>query len=84
MWEFKVGFSGGTVDSGFEMYDERNKAKTLEVNADPQPLNPKDKKSGKNKPDPKKSVYDSELGVYLAPFFIGPTNCRVVRRSIML
>ncbi len=79
----KGGASGGTVATMLAMVDEAKKDRALrKLMADPYALSP-DRKN-----DLTNDGYDAlgielnrSLGLFTAPFFMGPTNTRVVRRS---
>ena len=77
------GFNGGTLASGFNMYDS---GQITQV-SNPFLLNP----PGEHSPaeiernrDPKSPQYDEDLNTWIAPFFMGSINTRVVRRSCAL
>jgi short subunit dehydrogenase-like uncharacterized protein len=74
------GFNGGTLASGFNLYDS-GKASLV---GNPFLLDP----SGDRSPaeieqnrDPVSPQYEPEIGAWVAPFFMGAINTRVVRRS---
>jgi short subunit dehydrogenase-like uncharacterized protein len=74
------GFNGGTLASGFNLYDS---GQTAQVN-DPFLLNPSAGHSSSDRErnrDPDSAQYDSDLGTWVAPFFMSSVNTRVVRRS---
>jgi short subunit dehydrogenase-like uncharacterized protein len=78
------GASGGTVDSVRVGVDEAKRDReTRKIMLDPYALSP-DRSAepdlGKER-DPTRPIHDDELGGWLAPFVMGPTNTRVVRRS---
>lgn len=77
------GFNGGTLASGLNLYDS-GQADQL---SNPFLLNP----SGEHSPaeishnqDPQQPIYDAEIKTWVAPFFMGPVNTRIVRRSCTL
>jgi short subunit dehydrogenase-like uncharacterized protein len=77
------GVNGGTVASLTEMMHspERNRFD------DPLLLNPDDQRDAATaiaNRDPILPVLDTDLGHWVAPFFMGPINTRVVRRSAAL
>ena len=81
-FSIKGGFNGGTLASGLNI-GEKFKARDL---ANPFLLNPDPKTSRQAwsaNADPKGPVTHPQLGS-LAPFFMGPVNTRVVRRSAAL
>jgi short subunit dehydrogenase-like uncharacterized protein len=74
------GLNGGTLASAIEM-GERGETRQV---ADTLLLNPSDcrtQEERRRSKDPRKVVYDEDLGRWLAPFIMGPVNSRVVRRS---
>lgn len=74
------GFNGGTLASGFNLYDSGQ----VEQFGDPFLLNPSDHFSSEEKKqnrDPQSFEYDSDIDSWIAPFFMGAVNTRVVRRS---
>ena len=76
----KGGVNGGTLDSALHMF-ETGDARRL---AKPFLLNPPDARPGKapeRSHDPQEAVHDADLDCWTAPFFMGPVNTRVVRRS---
>jgi short subunit dehydrogenase-like uncharacterized protein len=77
------GFNGGTLASGFNLYDSGQIAQL----SNPFLLNP----AAKEPPeiielerDPQFPQYDADINCWVAPFFMGPINTRVVRRSCAL
>ena len=77
------GLNGGTLASATNLTQSGQSSQM----ADPFLLNPEQDKTqhieGKSK-DPKWPQYDKDLGTWIAPFFMGPVNTRVVRRSSAL
>jgi short subunit dehydrogenase-like uncharacterized protein len=77
------GFNGGTLASGFNLYDSGQIAQV----SDPFLLNPPGEHSPaeiKRNQDPESPQYDADIGTWIAPFFMGAINTRVVRRSCAL
>jgi short subunit dehydrogenase-like uncharacterized protein len=77
------GFNGGTLASGFNLYDSGQIARV----SNPFLLNPPGEHSPEEierNQDPQSSQYDPDLGTWVAPFFMGAINTRVVRRSCTL
>ncbi len=77
------GVNGGTIASLTNMMQspERNQMD------DPLLLNPDDERSARDairSRDPVLPTLDADLGRWVAPFFMGPINTRVVRRSAAL
>lgn len=77
------GFNGGTLASAFNLYDSPGAAQFN----DPFLLNPSQNytqaERDRNR-DPQGPSFDSDLNTWVAPFFMGPVNTRVVRRSSAL
>lgn len=74
------GFNGGTLDSAVTMM-ESGQVRQL---ADPFLLNPPESRpgtGGARSEDVRTVERDEALGTWTAPFFMGPVNTRVVRRS---
>ncbi|MFO1434173.1 MAG: saccharopine dehydrogenase NADP-binding domain-containing protein [Candidatus Competibacteraceae bacterium] len=74
------GFNGGTLASVFNLYDS-GQADQLQ---DPFLLTPGIEYSAEEKvrhQDPALPFYDAEIDGWVGPFFMGPVNTRVVRRS---
>ena len=77
------GFNGGTLASGFNLYDSGKGAQVR----DPFLLNPPGEHSNEeieSNRDPEQPHYDADMGTWVAPFFMGAINTRVVRRSSAL
>ena len=77
------GFNGGTLASGFNLQDSGQ----LALARDPFLLNPQkehSKQEMEQNRDPEEPQYDRDMGTWVAPFFMGPINTRVVRRSSAL
>lgn len=82
------GLNGGTLASAFNLYDSPGVAQL----GDPFLLNPaqnythanrdslRDGKVDRNR-DPVTPSFDADLNTWVAPFFMGPVNTRIVRRS---
>lgn len=77
------GFNGGTLASAFNLYDSNH---TVQF-GNPFLLNPTEHHTeaeiDRNR-DPQMPSFDSDLKTWVAPFFMGPVNTRVVRRSAAL
>ncbi len=76
----KGGVNGGTLDSALTLMAQGKVGKL----ADPFLLNPPEARpgtGGARSEDLRAAVHDPELGRWVAPFFMGPVNTRVVRRS---
>ena len=74
------GFNGGTMASAFNLHES---GQWNEV-SDPFLLNPPGTYSQREiqgNPDPEYPHYNPDLKTWIAPFFMGPINTRVVRRS---
>jgi short subunit dehydrogenase-like uncharacterized protein len=79
------GFNGGTLASAFNLYDSQESA----LGEDPFLLNPSRTPtqhaiSGARSRDPQFPSFNTELKTWVAPFFMGPINTRIVRRSAAL
>jgi short subunit dehydrogenase-like uncharacterized protein len=77
------GFNGGTLASGFNLYDSGK----ANLAANPFLLDPSSDRSPseiQQNRDPELPQYDSEISTWIAPFFMGAINTRVVRRSSAL
>ncbi len=85
------GFNGGTLASAFNLYDSPEAA----LGEDPFLLNPspdcprsaisaEEKTALQRNRDPQLPFFNTELNTWVAPFFMGPINTRIVRRSAAL
>jgi len=81
-YRVRGGFNGGTLESMFQLF-ESGESRML---TDPFLLNPPGMRpfNGPQHADPSSPRWDEDLGHWLAPFFMGPINSRVVRRSAAL
>lgn len=74
------GLNGGTMATVLNLYETGE----AELARDPFLLNPPEQRSPeeieKNR-DPSLPEYEQEIGAWVGPFFMGPINTRVVRRS---
>lgn len=77
------GFNGGTLASGFNLYDS-GKAKLVSNPFLLDPAGDRSPEAIERNRDPELPHYDPEIGAYVAPFFMGAINTRVVRRSSAL
>ncbi len=78
----KGGMSGGTYASMSEMKAEAEKDKSIYgILADPYALNPEGERSGPDRKDLMKVVYDETSKSWIMPFVMAGINTRVVRRS---
>ncbi len=79
-FQLNGGFNGGTLASGFNLYDSGK----VDQLGNPFLLNPSSDslpiKMERNQ-DPKFPQYDPDIGTWVAPFFMGAINTRVVSRS---
>ncbi|GAP94827.1 saccharopine dehydrogenase family protein [Leptolyngbya sp. NIES-2104] len=77
------GFNGGTLASAFNLYTSQAIAQMNE----PFLLNPSRNQTqaqiDRNR-DPQLPSFDPDLKTWIAPFFMGPVNTRIVRRSCAL
>jgi len=77
------GFNGGTLASAFNLYDSQGLSQMNE----PFLLNPSRTQSQtqiERNRDPQIPSFDPDLHTWVAPFFMGPVNTRIVRRSSAL
>lgn len=76
------GFNGGTLASAFNLYDSVDAAKLHQpflLNPSPVPQVEIDQNA-----DPQQPQFDPDLNTWVGPFFMGPVNTRIVRRSAAL
>ncbi len=82
------GFSGGTVASFIHMIEEgRRDPSIMRLIAEPYSLNPEGQRQGPDLPERTMAVkvkYDEDLRAWTTPFFMGPINSKIVRRSNVL
>lgn len=75
------GASGGTIASMLGLIDEaRHDRAVRAILLDPYALNPEGERSGPDR-DPRGLAYDARVGSWTVPFFMGPINTRIVRRT---
>lgn len=80
--ETKGGFSGGTVASMLNLFEEIQRDKSvLKILGNPYALNPEGERKGPDGSDQKGVRFDRDLGQWTAPFVMAAINTRVVRRS---
>ncbi len=80
--EARGGFSGGTVASMLNMFDEAERDPAVRALLDdPYGLNPEEERRGLDRPERRVPEYDEEFGAWVAPFMMAPINTKVVRRS---
>ena len=81
-YQVRGGFNGGTLESMFQLFDSGE----VRMLTDPFLLNPPGMRpfNGPQHADPSSPQWDEDLGHWLAPFYMGPINSRVVRRSAAL
>ena len=81
----KGGFSGGTAASFLNAMKLRETDPDFDrLSADPYALCPEGERQGPDGPDrmmPLEVTWDSDLQAWTKPFFMGPMNSKVVRRS---
>ena len=78
------GVNGGSLASALNMYEDADGMAALR---DPVVLNPEALRTEALRaanPDLDRPVWDDDLGVWVAPFIMGPINTRVVRRTAAL
>jgi short subunit dehydrogenase-like uncharacterized protein len=77
------GFNGGTLASGFNAYETGQ----VQAMRDPFLLNPPGARAEdeiQRNRDVERATYDPDAKAWVAPFFMAPTNTRIVRRSAAL
>jgi short subunit dehydrogenase-like uncharacterized protein len=82
-FEAAGGFNGGTLASAFNLIDSGQWHQV----SDPFLLNPPEARPAVVQAverDPQRPQYDPNIRAWVAPFFMGPVNTRVVRRSSAL
>lgn len=83
--DMKGGFSGGTAASMIYGFEEGPRDPTItRYMTEPYCLNPEGEREGPDAPDTMMSVavkYDEDLQGWTKPFFMGPMNSKIVRRS---
>ncbi|MDH3503526.1 MAG: saccharopine dehydrogenase NADP-binding domain-containing protein [Nitrospirota bacterium] len=79
------GFSGGTLASLIYWMQEGPRDPSIRrVMTEPYSLNPKGQRQGPDRPQSMRAVavkYDDDLKGWTMPFFMGPINTKIVRRS---
>lgn len=82
-FQMSGGFNGGTLASAFNLYDSQAIAQMQ----DPFLLNPQTPHAqaelDRNR-DPQLPSFDPTFNTWVSPFFMGPVNTRIVRRSCAL
>ena len=82
--EFSGGFSGGTAGCLIYGMEHPDDELIRECMTQPYSLNPEGMRQGAEKPNKMMSTeveFDEDLGVWTKPFFMGPMNTKIVRRS---
>jgi short subunit dehydrogenase-like uncharacterized protein len=80
--ETKGGFSGGTVASMMNLFEEATKdSRVRRLLADPYALDPDRPEPGPDGGDQRGVRFDADLGRWTGPFVMAAINTRVVRRS---
>jgi short subunit dehydrogenase-like uncharacterized protein len=81
-FSLRGGFNGGTLASALNMLD----AGQARLMADPFLLNPADARpaADAHDADPMAPHHDADFKAWVGPFFMGPVNTRIVRRSAAL
>jgi short subunit dehydrogenase-like uncharacterized protein len=81
----KAGFSGGTAASFVHAMEEGKRDPSIgRFMTEPYCLNPEGRRRGPDPPDrmmPLEVAYDADLKAWTMPFFMGPMNSKIVRRS---
>ncbi len=83
--DMKGGFSGGTAASLLHGTEAGRRDPSIgEAMTDPYYLAPEGRRQGPDRPDDMRSVeveYDQDLRAWTKPFFMGPMNSKIVRRT---
>lgn len=82
-FQMKGGVNGGTLATVFNLYDSGQAARARELfllNPDAAPSRAEIERNQ----DPTLPTYDQDIAAWVGPFFMGPINTRVVRRSAAL
>lgn len=83
--EMRGGFSGGTAASLLHGTSAGREDPSIgQAMTEPYYLSPEGHRTGPDEPDDMRSVqveYDEELQVWTKPFFMGPMNSKIVRRT---
>ena len=83
--EMRGGFSGGTAASLLHGTEAgREDPSIISAMTDPYSLAPEGQREGPDQPESMKSVevvFDEDLGAWTKPFFMGPMNTKIVRRT---
>lgn len=83
--QMKGGFSGGTAASFLNAMRLRETDPDFDrLSQDPYALCPEGERNGPDGPDrmmPVEVTWDADLQAWTKPYFMGPMNCKVVRRS---
>ncbi len=77
----KGGLSGGTIASMMEIVDQAKDSSVRKILFDPYALNPEGQRKGPDGRDNNDVSWDENIGSWTAPFFMGPINTRIVRRT---
>jgi short subunit dehydrogenase-like uncharacterized protein len=77
------GLNGGTMATMFNIYDSGQAARARELFLLNPDATPASAEVARNQ-DPTLPVYDQDIAAWAGPFFMGPINTRVVRRSAAL
>ncbi len=79
---FSGAASGGTIASMIRMFEEATRdAAVREAMSNPYSLNPPGERSGPDRPDRNRPVYDEDFQQWSSTFIMAAVNSRVVRRS---
>lgn len=77
------GVNGGTLATMFNLYDSGQAARARELFLLNPDATPSRAQTERNQ-DPQLPTYDQDIAAWVGPFFMGPINTRVVRRSAAL
>jgi len=82
MWRASGGFSGGTIASMVEMFEQAVSDKSIRrVLGHPYSLNPKGEWKGEDGSPLSWAKYDAKIGSWTGPFVMATVNEKVVRRA---
>lgn len=78
----KGGASGGTISSMLTAMDQARQDRNIaRILVDPYALNPEEYRSGPDKRDQSRPVFNADEGLWTAPFVMAAVNTRIVRRT---
>jgi short subunit dehydrogenase-like uncharacterized protein len=77
----KGGFNGGTLASALDMAERKQQRVLADLFLLDEPGTIRSARVRTESRDPRAARWDADLGRWVAPFFMGPINSRVVRRT---